>query len=271
MFRIGEFSKLMQISVRMLRYYDETGLLKPAEIDPWTGYRMYSVEQIPVLNKIIYLRDSGFNVAETAAALYSDNNITTIEQLNKKYTEITANIQMEQTKLKKIEIARNELLHGKPEISYNISTKSIPGYPVLSLRKVIPNYYAEDKLCEELFEFAKQHKVEISDHTFSIYHDKDYREENVDVELCTVVKKAGQNMGSFHFRYTEPISILACTMVYGDFSNISSAYLSMARWLQLNSQYKMRGSNRQIVHRGPWNEKNPQDYLTEIQIPLEKN
>ena len=46
MFRIGEFSKLMQVSVRMLRYYDEVGLLNPAQSDPWTGYRMYSVEQI---------------------------------------------------------------------------------------------------------------------------------------------------------------------------------------------------------------------------------
>jgi len=69
MFKIGEFSKLTQVTIRMLRYYDEAGILKPAEVDPWTGYRMYSVEQIPVLNKIIYLRDSGFNVAEIGAAL----------------------------------------------------------------------------------------------------------------------------------------------------------------------------------------------------------
>lgn len=44
MFQIGEFSKLTQITIRMLRYYDEAGLLKPAEIDPWTGYRMYSAD-----------------------------------------------------------------------------------------------------------------------------------------------------------------------------------------------------------------------------------
>ena len=56
MFRIGEFSKLTQVTIRMLRYYDEMGLLKPSKIDPRTNYRMYSVEQIPTLNKIIYLR-----------------------------------------------------------------------------------------------------------------------------------------------------------------------------------------------------------------------
>ena len=48
MFRIGEFSKLTQVSIRMLRYYDEVGLLTPAKVDKWTGHRLYSVEQIPV-------------------------------------------------------------------------------------------------------------------------------------------------------------------------------------------------------------------------------
>jgi DNA-binding transcriptional MerR regulator len=60
MFRIGEFSKLTQVSIRMLRYYDETGLLKPAETDRFTNYRLYSIAQIPVLNKIIFMRDLGF-------------------------------------------------------------------------------------------------------------------------------------------------------------------------------------------------------------------
>ena len=46
MFKIGEFSKLTQVTIRMLRHYDEIGLLKPAFVDEWTGYRMYSVEQV---------------------------------------------------------------------------------------------------------------------------------------------------------------------------------------------------------------------------------
>lgn len=271
MFRIGEFSKLTQVSVRMLRYYDETGLLKPAEIDSWTGYRMYSVEQIPVLNKIIYLRDSGFNVAEIANALNDESETSVMGQLEKKYEEIKANILAEQAKLKKIEIAKNELLHGKNEIHYNISIKSIPSYHVLSLRKVIPTYYVEGELWKELSEFVEKHKIEILNNTFSIYYDDDYREENVDVELCATVNKTGQDIDSFKFRNTEPIPIMACTMVYGEFSNIAAAYLEFAKWLQKNSQYKINGEERQIVHRGPWNEENPQNYLTEIQIPLEKN
>ena len=100
MFRIGEFSKLTQVSVRMLRYYDETGILTPAEVDKWTGHRLYSVEQIPRLNKILYLRDSGLNVSEIALALTKDEQ-SLLTQLDKKRMEIENAIQAEQEKLQR--------------------------------------------------------------------------------------------------------------------------------------------------------------------------
>ena len=156
MFRIGEFSKLTQISIRMLRYYDEIGLLKPAKIDKWTGYRMYCATQIPILNRIVYLRDSGFNVAEIASALNKRDDGLLVEQLDEKYAEIEKTIQSAQEKLRKIELAKNEILNAKNEMHYNISIKSIPGYEVLSLRRVIADYYAEGGLWQELSAFAEK-------------------------------------------------------------------------------------------------------------------
>lgn len=64
MLKIGEFSRLTHVSVRMLHYYDNAGLLKPALTDPATGYRYYSVSQGPALQKIVLLRDLDFQVAE---------------------------------------------------------------------------------------------------------------------------------------------------------------------------------------------------------------
>lgn len=270
MFKIGEFSKLTQVTIRMLRYYDETGLLKPAVIDAKTGYRMYSIEQISILNKIIYLRDSGFLVAEIDAALKHMDDSSVITLLDEKYGEIEKAIKAEQAKLRKIVLARKELLSDKNELHYNISMKSIPGCLVLSLRRIIPDYYAEGGLWNELEGFAAQNDVPSSKNdTFSIYHDLDYREQDVDVELCMPVKKTGENSGDFTYRILPSIPNMACTMVYGDFSNISGAYLAFAKWLQHHSEYQMTGVNRQIVHRGPWNESSPEKYLTEIQIPLE--
>lgn len=270
MFKIGEFSKLTQVSVRMLRYYDEAGILKPAAIDKWTGYRMYSVEQISVLNKIIYLRDSGFNVSEIATLLDEKDNELLTEQLDKKYEEIEKNIQKEQEKLEKIKIAKKELQCRNSSMHYNICIKSISSCKVLSLHRIIPDYYAEGILWKELSSFARQNQIQISGDTFSIYHDTEYKETDVDVELCAPVEKSGESTGNFVYRTTEPVPLMASTMVCGDFSNIAKAYRAFAEWLQKNIQYKMTGATRQIVHRGPWNESNPQKYLIELQIPLER-
>ena len=56
MFKIGEFSKLSRISIRMLRHYDEIGLLVPEHIDPWTGYRRYAAAQLLTASRITALR-----------------------------------------------------------------------------------------------------------------------------------------------------------------------------------------------------------------------
>ena len=61
---------------------------------------------------------------------------------------------------------------------------------------------------------------------------------------------------------------MASTMAYGPFSNIAGSYAAFAGWLQQNSRYRMSGPDRQIVHRGPWNEDDPARYLVELQIPL---
>lgn len=272
MFKIGEFSKLAQVSIRMLRYYDEVGLLKPDTVDKFTGYRMYSANQLPILNKIIYLRDSGFNISEIAIALNNDTHDLILTQLEKKYSEIEEHIEAEKIKLAKIALAKKELLHKNTEMHYHVSIKAIPSYQVLSLRKIIPNYYSEGELWQELTTFIEQQKILFDNNTFSIYHDTEYKETEVDVELCVPIKQNNPPNVTLPFSIyqTEPIPNMACTMVYGEFSNISGVYLAFVDWLQNHTEYQMHGSTRQIVHRGPWNEEDSNNYLTEIQIPLVK-
>ena len=72
MFRIGEFSKITQVSGHSLRYYDEIGLLTPAKIDEWTGYRYYSAQQIPRLNRIMALKDLGLSLTQIKQILQEE-------------------------------------------------------------------------------------------------------------------------------------------------------------------------------------------------------
>ena len=69
MLKIGEFSKLSRVSVRMLRHYDEIGLLKPAEIDRFTDYRYYREDQLPTAGRIAALKDMGFSLADIVRIL----------------------------------------------------------------------------------------------------------------------------------------------------------------------------------------------------------
>src|SRR6478735_3183129 len=69
MFRIGEFSRIARVSMRLLRYYEELGLLRPVRTDPGNGYRYYSAAQLPQLNRILVLRDLGFSLDQIARAL----------------------------------------------------------------------------------------------------------------------------------------------------------------------------------------------------------
>lgn len=76
MLKIGEFSKLSGVSVRMLRHYDEIGLLKPAETDRFTDYRYYREDQLPTVCRITALKDMGFPLADIIRILeiYDDKD-----------------------------------------------------------------------------------------------------------------------------------------------------------------------------------------------------
>ena len=62
--KIGEFSKMMQVTVKTLRHYEQKGLLVPDEVDEWTGYRYYSITQMQRLNTIRGLQRQGFSLEE---------------------------------------------------------------------------------------------------------------------------------------------------------------------------------------------------------------
>ena len=69
MYSIGMFSKINRITTKTLRHYDEIGLLKPEEVDRFTGYRYYTSSQLPVLHKIFTLKQMGLALNDIKTAL----------------------------------------------------------------------------------------------------------------------------------------------------------------------------------------------------------
>jgi DNA-binding transcriptional MerR regulator len=104
MLRIGEFSRIGQVSVKTLRYYDTVGLLKPIVVDPATGYRYYAFEMLPKLNRILALKELGLSLEQIKQLL---NDGLSAEQLRGmlklKQVEIQQQMADEQEKLARVE------------------------------------------------------------------------------------------------------------------------------------------------------------------------
>lgn len=109
MYKIGEFSKIMNIPIRTLRYYDEQNILKPRYIDKYTGYRLYDEENIIELELILILKSVNFTLSEISE--YKDNLSSDI--LKEKQLEIKNTIFQLESKYEKINKMRENIQSSK--------------------------------------------------------------------------------------------------------------------------------------------------------------
>jgi DNA-binding transcriptional MerR regulator len=89
LFKISEFSRLSKVSLKALRYYDHIGMLKPRTVDPDTGYRYYSADQLLELNRIFMYKELGFTLPQITELLNEDITLEEIRGMfNLKRSEI---------------------------------------------------------------------------------------------------------------------------------------------------------------------------------------
>lgn len=270
-FKIGEFSKLTQVSIRMLRYYDEIGLLKPAEVDLFTGYRMYSAEQIPILQKIVLLRDTKFTTLEIKDLIQRFKDIDILNELKEKKIQINNEIAKEKQRIDKIDSAIREIQEKKFKIHCNINFKRVDKMLILSIRDSIPTYFHEGLLWDKLFDFIRRENISVKQDMYNniaLYHDIEHKDKDVDVEVGVVVNKIGENKEGFIYREVDAVEKMAYAMVYGPYTNLSKAYEKLAYWLENHNEHMEDKPSRQICHIGVDDVEGPEEYLTEIQVPL---
>ena len=143
--KIGAFSQMMQVTVKTLRHYEQKGLLIPAEVDEWTGYRYYTLAQMQKLNAIRDLQRLGFSLDEIQELYEEDSHSPSVRQISEKIEET-------ERQLRSLIRRRNQLLdwrnaRNKMNDMEKFSIQSLPEIIVASHREVIPNYEALGPLC----------------------------------------------------------------------------------------------------------------------------
>jgi DNA-binding transcriptional MerR regulator len=267
MFKIGDFSKLTHVSIRMLRYYDEQDLLKPALVDEINLYRFYSAKQMGRLFRIVYFRDMGFGTVEIRNMLAAEDQETVFAMLADKHSEIEANLVSEEKKLMRLKDAMDKIGEERKTMDYQVELKSVPSYQVVSLREIIPHYDDEGMLWYKLSEYIKKEQLACSKTCFATYHDEGYKEENVDVEVVIETQEARASEGPIRYYLTDPIETAASILVPGEYTNIAPAFAYLGEWIEENG-HSIVGNAREVQLHGPWDRENPDDYLTEIQVPV---
>ncbi len=126
MFSIGEFARLGGVSVRTLRHYDEIGLLQPATVDPDTGYRGYTADQLGPLNRIVALKELGLSLTEAGRLLAG----ITVDELRGMLILRRAQLERE------LDMHRNQLLGVEARLRYIAREGAMPADDIVA--KTIP-------------------------------------------------------------------------------------------------------------------------------------
>ena len=143
MFSIGDFARLGEVSPRMLRHYDAIGLLRPAAVDPATGYRFYRASQLGQLNRILVLKDLGITLEQLRAILDGHVNADQLEgMLRLRQAQLRAQIAADADRLASIELA---MIGGDcPMNSEEVVLKELPAMRVARLTATAASYGPED-------------------------------------------------------------------------------------------------------------------------------
>lgn len=126
MLSIGAFAQIGQVTHRMLRHWDRAGLLVPAHIDPYNGYRSYDPSQLARLHRIVALRQLGFSLDDIAVFLSDGVRAELLETMLKvRRAEVEAEHRTAAARLVDVE-RRLRLIEQEQTVSPEIVEKSLP-------------------------------------------------------------------------------------------------------------------------------------------------
>jgi len=271
MIRIGDFSKLSRISVKTLRFYDEMDLLKPVEVDRFTGYRYYEYSQLARLNRILALKDLGFSLDEIHKLLESDLSAEQLRGMLKlREAESRQRIQEEADRLMRIE-ARLRQIEQEDDVSkYDVVIKNIESLKVASLRGVVPTPPDQGALWRDLEGYLAMHHVRPSGPCLSLYHDEEHKERDWDIEVCEPISEDVPPGKRVAVQLLPAAKAMACTIHEGPFVTISEAYDAIMRWVDENG-YQIVGPVREVyLKEAKHGSQTDPGTVTEIQVPVEK-
>lgn len=283
MFKIGEFARVAQVSVRMLRHYDKLGLLKPGYIDRTSGYRYYSLDQLPRLHRLLALKDLGLSLEQVMRLLDEEVSISELRgMLRLKQAELRQQLDETTLRLEQVERRLHVLEEDGTQPAYDVVLKPIATVFGLTCARTLPPltnkgfgaFFWESSTALEKAGVCYQDVLALSYNPFVFYgrpfsQDYPYRFEAV----FTVEKPDTPPIplsDGFWLRGREiaGCELVASTLHRGSDATRRLGHVALCQWMEQHG-YTLDGPVRDIyLRRGKTEESD--EHLTEIQYPLRK-
>jgi DNA-binding transcriptional MerR regulator len=272
-FGIGDFARHGRVSIRMLRHYDAIGLLRPAEVDPATGYRSYEAGQLSRLNRIVALKDLGFTLQQVQDMI--EDRIDPDElrgMLRLRRADLQAQIATDTARLTQVEV-RLRMIESEGRMpADDVVVKQVPPIRVAELTAVAASYSPEHigpasrPLYPELMSRLAHAGVDIVGAPISYYEDAPGDDEAVVVHATAPV--AVEPDDKYDFAIVDlPGWPLAATIVHhGAMDNVVPTGQALARWVDAHG-YRAIGYAREVYLDCP-----PEldKWVTELQARVEQ-
>lgn len=272
MLRIGDFARLGRVTVKALRHYDEEGLLRPAEVDRSTGYRLYMPDQLITLSRILQLKDLGFPLNEICALIEAPGKLGAA--LAARRGGLVASIEADRERLARLDAMHEQLEEaGAPAIVVK------PVEPVLALTAramVEPGSDEIQELFEKLEREAARVKARADANPFLLFHDGGEQTDQMDVEVCVPLNQRGGDLKTA--REVEGAATAGSLIYRGAYRQTPDLFTRLARWIDANGgaiggplrEVYLRFGASQAGYRLPARvlARTADDYVTELIAPI---
>ncbi len=272
MLKIGDFSKLSQVTVKALRLYDDLGLFQPAHTDAATGYRYYSVTQLARLNHIIALKSMGFTLEQIGELI--EQPVSTRElrgALLFQRAAITHQLEATQERLSQVEHWLTQMDAADANLPFDVVVKPTAAQWVLARRGTAAGHDQVQACLEALSAVVTRHAESVGARRESarlaIYHDTEWRDEGIDLEFAYPLHKQAPGSTLVQAYQLPGLTLAACLIHRGALTALPAAHTALYLWLAHNS-YHLQGPIRELYLE--WDTRGASEAVIEVQFPITK-
>jgi len=260
---IGDFARLGQVSVRMLRHYDQIELLKPDSVDVGSGYRSYSPEQLSVLNRLVALKDLGLSLEQVRRVLADPVGVDELHgMLRLRRAELENEMRAAGTRLAVVE-SRLRMIEKENEMSADYVVKSVPAVRLAALTDTLDPAELGQHIGPMFDQVRSQLDAAHASLTTPI---ATYAETEAGMDVVVGYAYDGAPLPGLNLIDLSAASAV-CGVHLGPMSRIGESWQALHRWVTEN-KYEYAGPCRELYVRAE--SEDQQDWVTELQQPVQR-